>query len=54
MGELSPDSLVDRQAKRDNALFAACLHDGHSAGSVHLLMGRITSNLVLQSGQTYS
>jgi hypothetical protein len=54
MAEVPPDSLAERQAKVDNARLAGRLHFGHSAGSPHLLIGRICSNLVLQSRQIYS
>jgi hypothetical protein len=54
IGVVPPDSLPERQQKLDKARPAGCLHFGHSAGSAHRLMGRINSNLVLQSGQIYS
>jgi len=54
IGAVTPDSLLERQQKLDKALPAWCLHFGHSADSPHLLIGRINSNLVLQSGQIYS
>jgi hypothetical protein len=54
MGAEAPDSSLVRQAKRDKARGAFCLQSGQSAGSLHLLIGRINSNLVLQSGQIYS
>jgi hypothetical protein len=54
IGTAVPNELTERQAKRDKARFALCLHIGQSAGSLDLLIGCISSNLVLQSGQTYS
>jgi hypothetical protein len=54
IGAETPDSLPERQQKLDKARLALCLQVGQSAGSLHLLMGRINSNLVLQSGQIYS
>jgi hypothetical protein len=54
IGAVTPDSLLERQQKLDKARLAWCLHFGHSAGSPHRLIGRINSNLVLQSGQIYS
>jgi hypothetical protein len=54
IGTAVPNELTERQAKRDKALFALCLHIGQSAGSLDWLIGRISSNLVLQSGQIYS
>jgi hypothetical protein len=54
IGAVTLDSLPERQQKLDKALPAWCLHFGHSADSPHLLIGRINSNLVLQSGQIYS
>jgi hypothetical protein len=54
IGAVVPNSLLDRHANRDKALFAVRLHFGQSAGSPDLLIGRINSNFVLQSGQTYS
>jgi hypothetical protein len=54
IGAVTPDSLLERQQKLDKARSAWCLHFGHSAVSPHLLIGRINSNLVLQSGQIYS
>jgi len=54
IGAVVPNSLLERHTNRDKALLATCLHFGQSAGSPDLLKGRINSNLVLQSGQTYS
>jgi hypothetical protein len=54
IGAVVPNSLPERQTNRDKALLATCLHFGQSAGSLDLLIGRINSNFVLQSGQIYS
>ena len=54
IGAVAPNSLLERQAKSDNALPARCLHTGHSADSLDRLIRRINSNLFLQLGQIYS
>ncbi len=54
IGTVVPNSLLERQTNLDKALLEGCLHIGQSAGSLDLLIGRINSNFVWQSGQTYS
>jgi len=49
-----PLSSVVKQANRDSTRLASLWQPGQGAGSVARLMGRIFSNLVSHSVQTYS
>ena len=53
-GAIMPSSPVEKQANLDSTRWASLLHRGQGAGSVARLTGRIFSNLVSQSLQTYS
>ena len=52
--EGSPLSSVEKQAKEDNIRSALFSHLGQVAASLDWLNGRISSNLISQSGQVYS